>query len=208
VADRGNLTAQLLIRAYCRGLFPMAEHRHGPIRWCCPQQRAAIPLDHFHVPRRLQRRVRQSPFALQMDTVFADVIRACAEPRRASRETWINDQIINAYTALHAAGLAHSVEAWSTDPSHCTAARRPLLVGGIYGVALGGAFYGESMFSRVTDASKLCLVHLVEHLRQRGFVLFDVQYISSHLVQFGAQTMPRETFLNALAAALRLKVTW
>ena len=202
----GDLTAQLLLRAYCNGLFPMAEHRRGAIRWFSPSQRGVLPLASFHVPRRLRRRVRQAPFTVTMDRAFAEVIRACAEPRGTEGETWINDEIIDACAALHRAGLAHSVEAWSGCDGGTTA--RPVLVGGIYGVALGGAFFGESMFSRSTDASKICLVHLVEHLRRSGFVLFDVQYVNPHLEQFGVTSVPRETYMRDLAPALAMEARW
>jgi len=205
--DQSNeLTAELLVEAYGRGLFPMADHRHGPIHWYAPHVRGVLPMASFHVPRRLRRRIRQAPFRLTVNRAFAEVMRACAEPREPGGGTWINDQIIATYTALHRAGLAHSIEAWPSQREAESVVQRP--VGGIYGVALGGAFFGESMFSRETDASKICLVHLAQHLRHRGFVLFDVQFVNPHLAQFGAIGVPRETYLAELVRALAMEVTF
>ena len=172
------------------GVFPMADSRRGTIRWYAPDPRAIIPLDQFHAPRSLQRTIRQGTFAVRVNTAFGEVIRACA----ARRETWISDEIIAAYEALHRLGLAHSVECWQDG----------VLAGGLYGVALGGAFFGESMFTRVTDASKVALAALVERLRARGFVLLDTQYLTEHLARFGAVEIPRDTYMVLLAAALRL----
>ncbi len=185
-----RLTPELLIRAYCAGVFPMADSRRGRLRWYAPDPRAIIPLDGFHVPRSLARTIRRGVFEVRVNTAFGDVIRACA----ARDETWISDEIIGAYEALHALGLAHSVESWQGHE----------LAGGLYGVALGGAFFGESMFSRAADASKVALTALVDRLRARGFVLLDTQFLTPHLARFGAVEIPREEYLARLAAALPL----
>ena len=203
--DHLDLTPQLLVRAYRTGIFPMACSRTGPIEWHSPDPRAILPLEAgaFHVPKSLARRVRSDRFTITRNQAFDRVIRACAEPRRHHHDTWINPLLIAVYSELHRQGLAHSVEAWveGTDEGR-------LLVGGLYGVALSGAFFGESMFKRATDASKVCLVELVEHLRGRGFVLLDVQFSHPHLEQFGVAEIRRDHYLRRLEAALRLKVTW
>jgi leucyl/phenylalanyl-tRNA--protein transferase len=185
-----KLTPDLLIRAYAGGVFPMADSRAGRIRWYAPDPRAVIPLDAFHVPRSLHRTVRKGLFQVTTNADFPAVIRACAE----REETWISPEIEQAYTGLHRLGLAHSVEAW----------RQGQLAGGLYGVALGGAFFGESMFSRETDASKVALLALVERLRARGFALLDTQFITSHLARFGAVEIARDDYEQRLAGALRL----
>ncbi|MER3419401.1 MAG: leucyl/phenylalanyl-tRNA--protein transferase [Chloroflexota bacterium] len=182
------LTPDLLVRAYCVGFFPMADSRRGHIRWYSPDPRAVIPLDTFHVPRSLRRTMRRGRFDVRVNRAFGAVIRACAD----RPETWISDEIVRAYEDLHALGLAHSVETWQEER----------LVGGLYGVALGGAFFGESMFSRVTDASKVALVALVERLRARGFTLLDTQFLTPHLARFGAVEIARAEYLRRLAAAL------
>ena len=170
----------------------MAGARDGrAIRWYAPDPRAVIPLDAFHVPRSLQQTIRKGIFEVTVNADFPGVIRACAE---RGEETWISREIERAYTELHALGLAHSVECWKEDR----------LAGGLYGVALGGAFFGESMFSRETDASKVALVALVERLRARGFTLLDVQYLTPHLARFGAVEIPRAEYERRLAAALAL----
>jgi leucyl/phenylalanyl-tRNA---protein transferase len=183
-----RLTPELLVQAYCSGVFPMADHRGGRIGWYRPDPRAIIPLDAFHVPRSLRRTIGKGTFAVTFDRDFPAVIAACAE----REETWISAEIIRAYTALHRLGLAHSVETWRGDR----------LVGGLYGVALGAAFFGESMFSRETDASKVALVALVERLRQRGYTLLDTQYLTAHLARFGAVEIPRDEYERRLARAL------
>ncbi len=172
------------------GLFPMADSRRGDIHWYAPDPRAIIPLDSFHAPRSLLRTIRRGTFDVRVNTDFASVIRACA----ARPETWISDGIIHTYEELHRLGLAHSVECWHAGE----------LAGGLYGVALGGAFFGESMFSRATDASKVALAALVVRLRARGYVLLDTQYLTEHLARFGAVEIPRDTYTVLLAAALRL----
>jgi len=190
--DHG-LTPELLIRAYAAGIFPMAEGRDDPsVFWVDPRVRGVLPLERVHVPRRLMRTMRGKAFEVRCDTAFAEVIRACAAPKRSRRETWINRPIEDAVTGLYDMGFAHSVEAW----------RDGRLVGGLYGVALGGAFFGESMFSLVRDASKVALVHLVARLRLGGFRLLDVQFITDHLRQFGAVEIPGRMYLERLEDAL------
>ncbi len=185
-----RLTPELLVRAYCMGLFPMADGRDGPIHWYSPDPRAVFPLEAFHVPRSLRRTMARGRFEVRVNTAFGVVMRACAE----REETWISAEILRAYEELHALGLAHSVEAWHDGG----------LAGGLYGVALGGAFFGESMFTRVADASKVALAALVGRLRARGFVLLDTQFLTEHLARFGAVEIPREEYLRRLDRALRL----
>lgn len=198
-----ELTPDLVVRAYCIGAFPMADGRDGRIGWYSPDPRALIPLseDGFKVSRSLRRRVRSGTYRVTMDRAFDRVIRACAEPRPSDADTWINEEVIDVYNQLHHAGLAHSVEAWSDDDA-------TELVGGLYGVALNGAFFGESMFHRATDASKVCLVVLVDHLRTRGFELLDVQFVNPHLQQFGVMEVPREDYLGRLERVLDSDVRW
>jgi leucyl/phenylalanyl-tRNA--protein transferase len=162
----------------------------GRIDWYQPDPRAVFPLDTFHVPKSLAKTVRQGRFDMRVNADFEGVMRGCA----GREETWISEDIVQAYCALHEAGLAHSVEAWQGGR----------LVGGLYGVALGGAFMGESMFSRVTDASKVCLVHLVERLKARGFVLLDSQLPTEHLARFGQILIPHEAYMRQLKRALTL----
>ncbi len=188
-----GLDPELVLRAYAVGVFPMAEHRGDlGVHWIEPHVRGIVPLDGFHVPRRLARTVAAARFEARVDSAFDQVIRACAEPVAGRDETWINDAIIDAYTALHRMGYVHSVETW----------RDGALVGGLYGVALGAAFFGESMFGRARDASKVALVHLVERLKRGGFVLLDTQFLTEHLRQFGAIAVPRARYLELLADAL------
>ena len=194
-----ELTPDVVLRAYACGLFPMAERRDDPtLHWVEPELRGIIPLDAFHVPRRLARRVKSGAFELRVDSDFASVIRACAEPTPRRKETWINDQIITLYCALHERGNAHSVECW-------TGGR---LVGGLYGVRIAGAFFGESMFSHEADASKVALVHLVERLRRGGFRLLDAQFITPHLRAFGAVEVPRARYHALLRDALAADATF
>lgn len=191
------IPSDLLVSAYATGWFPMAVDE-GEIRWYSPDPRGILPLDRFHVPRRLARVLRSGAFRIEINRDFGAVIRACAEAERDSEEpgTWISDEIIESYSALHEAGLAHSVEAWQGD----------VLAGGLYGVAMGGAFFGESMFHRVTDASKVALAGLVAHMRERGFRLLDIQWVTDHLEQFGAIEIPRRSYLRLLEEALPLPV--
>jgi len=187
------LDVDLLLSAYAGGWFPMAV-APGEIRWFSPDPRGIIPLDTFHVPQRLARVVRSGRFEIRINTDFASVMRGCAE-RREPDGTWIDEEIFESYLALHRAGYAHSVEAW----------RDGALAGGLYGVALGAAFFGESMFHRVPDASKVALAALVDRLRGRGFALLDTQWVTEHLTQFGAREIPRRRYLRLLADALRLE---
>ncbi|MFM1768763.1 MAG: leucyl/phenylalanyl-tRNA--protein transferase [Verrucomicrobiota bacterium] len=185
------LTTDLLLRAYASGVFPMAVGPRNTVRWFSPDPRAVIPLDaRFHIPHGLRRTLRRQPFEVVVDRDFAAVIEACAT---AHGETWISPQIRRAYQALHEEGYAHSVECWQDGQ----------LAGGLYGVHLGGAFFGESMFHRVTDASKVALVGLVERLRAGGFTLLDTQWTTPHLSQFGTMEIPRDTYLQLLEESLR-----
>ncbi len=183
-----ELPLDLLRTAYRRGWFPMGEQGTRRIDWHSPDPRGILPLDAVHVPARLARVLRQGRFEIRIDTAFGEVLRACA----VRDDTWISDVIVESYTALHLAGDAHSVECW----------RAGRLVGGLYGVAIGGAFFGESMFHIETDASKVALVALVDRLRARGFALLDVQWVTPHLRQFGAVAIRRPVYLQRLRAAL------
>jgi leucyl/phenylalanyl-tRNA--protein transferase len=188
-----RLTAELLVRAYSAGIFPMAETGEAAtVFWLDPPVRGILPLDAFHVPRRLAKTVRRQVFDVRCDTAFGRVMRCCAEATRQRTDTWINGEIIRAYTELHERGCAHSVESWRGEE----------LVGGIYGVSLGGAFFGESMFWRQTDASKVALVHLVARLKLAGYRLLDIQFVTDHLRRFGAVDIPRGVYLQRLADAL------
>jgi leucyl/phenylalanyl-tRNA--protein transferase len=185
------ITPDIVLQAYRMGVFPMAESRHAAdIAWYDPQRRGILPIDKIHVPRRLRRTIRQQPYRITFDCDFEGVIRGCADARP---ETWINDEIIALYTELHRQGHAHSVEAWQGD----------ILVGGAYGISIGAAFFGESMFSTATDASKIALVYLVARLWRQGFTLFDTQFVNSHIAQFGVVEIPRAEYHRRLAAALR-----
>ena len=194
-----KLTPEILLRAYAEGLFPMAERRDDPtLYWVSPEKRGILPLDSFHVPRRLARTVRGNAFTVTADQAFRDVMLACAAPGPGRTESWINDEILHLYTALHAGGRAHSIECWQDGE----------LAGGLYGVRLGAAFFGESMFSRRRDASKVALVHLVNGLKRGGFVLLDTQFITAHLTQFGTIEIPRAQYLAKLADALNREALW
>jgi leucyl/phenylalanyl-tRNA--protein transferase len=182
-----------LIECYRRGVFPMADARHDRrVFLVDPARRGIIPLDGFHVPRRLARTVRAGRFEIRLDTAFAEVVAACAAPREGRMETWINEPIQAMCDALFERGLAHSVEAW----------REGRLVGGLYGVAIGAAFFGESMFSTERDASKVALVHLVGRLRAGGFTLLDTQFLTEHLAGFGAEEITRAEYGRRLASAI------
>ena len=189
------IPSDLLASAYAHGWFPMAGD-DGVIRWYSPDPRGIIPLDAFHVPARLARVVRSGRFRIEVDRAFAAVIRECAEAERDPDEpgSWINEEILESYVALHEAGIAHSVETWQGER----------LVGGLYGVAIGGAFFGESMFHLATDASKVALVALVDRLRARGYVLLDTQWVTDHLEQFGAIEVERSRYLRLLANSLKV----
>lgn len=212
-----------LLGAYRKGFFPMADVHTGDIHWHNPETRGVIPLTppspalvagEFHVPRTVRQRVRQGKFIITADRAFTAVIVGCADPNRSG--AWIDETIIRTYRLLHEAGHAHSIEAWLPDeegPREEDGSPSVRLVGGLYGVSIGSAFFGESMFSKPewggTDASKVCLVHLVAHLRRRGYTLLDTQMWSWHLEQFGCEEVPREAFLPVLAKACRKRsVTW
>ncbi|CAA7617852.1 Leucyl/phenylalanyl-tRNA--protein transferase [Magnetospirillum sp. LM-5] len=190
-----GLTPELLLRAYAMGVFPMAKAREDRrVYWVDPDERGILPLPDFHVPRSLKKVLRKAPFEIKVDTAFQAVMEGCAESKPGRDKTWINDEILAQFCLLHHLGLAHSVECW----------RGGELVGGLYGLALGAAFFGESMFSRTTDASKVALVDLVARLKQGGYVLLDTQFITDHLVRFGAVEIPREDYLAMLAAAMSM----
>lgn len=189
----GRLDPDLLLRAYTLGVFPMAENRDAAdVFWVEPKKRGILPLDRFHLPRSLARVLKAERFAITADAAFVDVMHGCAEAADDRRETWINPSIIAGYSALHARGNAHSVECWRGD----------MLVGGLYGVKLGAAFFGESMFTRERDASKCALVALVARLRVGGFRLLDTQFLTPHLARFGAVEVPRLAYKVQLAGAL------
>ncbi len=183
-----SLTPELLEAAYRQGIFPMADGRE--VRWYSPDPRGIIDFESFHLPKRLARTIRREPFEIVINRNFEAVIRACA----SRQETWISEEIIRAYLALHRSGKAHSVEAYAEGT----------LAGGLYGVALGGAFMGESMFTIQRDASKICLSFLVERLKNRGYLLLDTQFITSHLQSFGAVEISRPEYMRRLEKALAL----
>ncbi|GAB4384716.1 MAG: leucyl/phenylalanyl-tRNA--protein transferase [Phycisphaerales bacterium] len=207
-AARDQALVRGLLEAYRHGLFPMADPLSRMIRWYDPDPRAIIPLEPgaFRVPRSLRQRVRSGRFQITSDTAFERVIRACARPEKPE-ECWIDASIIEAYCTLHRHGHAHSIEAWLAGPEG-----RLRLVGGLYGVALGGLFAGESMFSRPdlggTDASKVCLVHLVGHLRRRGYLLLDTQFSNPHMARFGCREIPRLDYHRLLRAAVQASCSW
>ncbi len=191
-----EITPDLLLRAYALGVFPMAESSEDPdLYWVDPDQRGILPLDGFHLPKRLARTVRQDRFKTTINRDFDGTIRACAANRPDRPSTWINDQILTLYGELHRRGQAHSVECW----------REGKFVGGLYGVSLGGAFFGESMVSFERDASKVALVHLVARLRVGGFVLLDTQFVTKHLARFGTIEVPRDQYHDLLSEALTAK---
>jgi leucyl/phenylalanyl-tRNA---protein transferase len=188
-----EITPKILLQAYAAGLFPMAESADDPtLHWVDPEERGIIPLDAFHVPRSLRKTVIGGEFAIRVDTAFLRVITSCAEATNDRRTTWINDRILNLYTDLHKRGSCHSVESWFEGE----------LVGGLYGVRIGAAFFGESMFSRRTNASKVALVHLVARLNAGGFKLLDAQFMNNHLVQFGSHSLSRAKYKKQLRTAL------
>ena len=188
-----GITPEILLRAYSIGLFPMAESADDPeIFWVEPDLRGVLPLNDFHVSKSLAKTIRRKPFKIRFDHDFEAVIAACAEETSGRPSTWINQTIRSLYASLFRMGHAHTVEAWDGDQ----------LVGGLYGVSLGAAFFGESMFSRRTDASKICLVHLVERLKENGFVLLDTQFTTEHLKTFGAIDVPKDEYEHMLAKAM------
>jgi leucyl/phenylalanyl-tRNA--protein transferase len=211
-----ELTPQNLIWAYCRGIFPMASSRDGEVRWYSPDPRAILPLDEFHASQSLMRRYRSGRYRITTDKAFRQVITHCSGPRKDDGDTWINEEIIDSFDQLNQMGYAHSIESWlptenptgprdDTNPEMDSNWR---LVGGLYGLSLGGAFMGESMFSTETDASRVCLVYLVEHMRERGHTLLDVQFNNEHMQQFGVAEISRDDYLEKLSKALTQKVSW
>lgn len=194
-----EITPDTMLKAYRLGLFPMAETRAANrLYWLDPEERGILPLDGFHVPRRLRRTMRGGRFTVTVDRAFPEVIAGCAASGEGREDTWINPDIERLFTALARAGHAHSVETWADGA----------LVGGLYGVAIGGAFFGESMFSRATDASKVALVHLVARLRLGGFTLLDTQFVTAHLARFGATEIPRERYKALLGLAIETPAVW
>ena len=192
-ASSSEITPEVLLRAYACGIFPMAESADDPtLFWVEPEMRGVIPLDGFRVSSRLARTVRSDAFSVTVDKAFKATIAGCAAPQAGREDTWINKRIRDLYCGLHALGHAHSVEAWQNGD----------LVGGLYGVALGRAFFGESMFHHVRDASKVALVHLVARLIAGGFELLDTQYVTAHLKQFGAIEIPRRRYVSLLGRAV------
>lgn len=191
VALGGDLSVERLLLAYRSGIFPWTV---DPISWWSPNPRGIFELETFHVSRRLAQIIRQRPYRVTRDRAFRDVISGCATPTARRGKTWISPEFIDAYTALHEAGHAHSVECWQEET----------LVGGIYGVSVGGLFAGESMFHRADNASKIALVQLIEHLRERGFALFDIQMVTAATKSLGAMEIPRNTYLKRLAQAIKL----
>ncbi len=188
-----ELTPDILLRTYAAGIFPMAESAEDPtLFWVDPETRGILPLEKFRVSRGLQRKLRRHLFEVRCDAAFEDVVRACAAKTSERPTTWINEEIIRLYLGLHAMGHAHSVECW----------RDGELAGGLYGVCIGGAFFGESMFSRATDASKIALAHLVARLRRGGYRLLDTQFATSHLEQFGVTEIGRNEYQAILSSAL------
>ena len=186
-----------LLACYRRGVFPMGDARDDPNLFLVdPDMRGILPLEAFHIPKRLQRRIKQEPFRVTADTAFSRVMEMCAESADGRETTWINSTILNLYSALHREGYAHSIECWDDSGQ---------LVGGLYGVSLGGVFFGESMFSRATDASKIALAYLVARLIEGGYVLLDAQFHNPHLEQFGLVEIPRADFKRRLKVALEVE---
>jgi leucyl/phenylalanyl-tRNA---protein transferase len=195
VAVGGDLSVPRLLLAYRSGIFPWTV---DPVTWWSPNPRAVFELDHFHVSHSLARTIRQGVFAITFDHAFEQVMKACAAPAPGRRSTWISPEFIQAYTELHRQGHAHSLECWKGEQ----------LVGGIYGVSIGGLFAGESMFHRASNASKVGLFHLVEHLRRQGFQLFDIQMLTGVTAQLGGITLPREQYLRRLANAVETRCSF
>ena len=183
----------MVINAYAQGIFPMADH-HGTIHWYAPDPRAILEHDNLHISRSLRATIRKGIYQIRTDTAFETVMRLCS----AREQTWINKSFIATYTQLHHAGLAHSVEAWKDN----------ILVGGLYGIALRAAFMGESMFSHATDASKVCLVSLVHHLKAWGYLLHDTQFLTPHLQSLGVTEILRAIYEHRLHQALQKQCTW
>ena len=193
--DKMMLTPQILLKAYSCGLFPMSESADDPeLFWVDPEVRGIIPLDQFHIPRSLKKVINRNVFEIKINTAFARVMRECAKETDDRPTTWINDTILKLYQDLFVSGHAHSVEAWKDGE----------LVGGLYGVSLGSAFFGESMFSRETDASKVCLAFLVKHMIKNKFTLLDTQFTTDHLMRFGAIDISRDEYAILLSKAMEV----
>ncbi|AQS87418.1 leucyl/phenylalanyl-tRNA--protein transferase [Neoasaia chiangmaiensis NBRC 101099] len=193
------MTPDMLLNAYAMGIFPMApDQSSDQLEWFMPERRGILPLDTFHVPRKLGRLVLSGRYRVTSDTAFPLVMRECAAAAAGRETTWISDRILALYGALHARGDAHSVEVWDDER----------LVGGLYGVSLGGAFFGESMFSRVTDTSKIALVHLAASLRRQSYILLDTQYPTPHLARFGGTDISADHYRTLLNRAMPLSVVW
>lgn len=188
------IDSEFLLNAYCNSFFPMADGKDGEIHWFSPERRGIIPLNGLKISRSLRQTLKKNIFEIRIDTDFEGVMRRCAE----REDVWISESIIESYLRLFRLGYAHSVESWVNGE----------LVGGLYGVAINGAFFGESMFSRKTDASKTALVHLVERLNERGFVLLDAQYVNPHLATLGCIEIPKQEYLELLASALKQVCTF
>lgn len=189
-----EITPHVLLKAYACGIFPMAENRSDPkIHWVEPELRGILPLNSFHIPRSLKKFIKKSSFQIRINTAFDSVVELCSQPAPNREGTWINERIKTLYSQLHEIGHAHSVETWQEGE----------LVGGLYGVSLGQAFFGESMFSRQTNASKVALVHLVERLNERDFCLLDTQFITDHLARFGAIEVTKREYQMLLERALQ-----
>ena len=187
------LTPDMLLAAYANGYFPMALEKDDPeLYWFSPEERGVLPLESFNIPRGLARAMKKHPYTITVDRAFEAVIRACGTITKERHETWINENIVQLYTALFAAGHAHSIEVWAEEK----------LIGGLYGVSLGGAFFGESMFSKAPDASKMALVRLVEILNAAGYQLLDTQYVNEHLKQFGVEAWTKRRYMTKLEKAL------
>jgi len=194
-----EITPDLVLRAYRAGLFPMAEGRgSGRLYWLDPKLRGVLPLDGFHLPRSLRRSVLSGRFRVTADRDFSAVLAGCAAPAPGREDSWINGEIEDLFNALHRSGQAHSIETWEEGR----------LVGGLYGIRIGGAFFGESMFARADDASKVALVHLVARLRRGGFTLLDTQFLNDHLARFGAMEIPQADYRSRLAKAVEIAATW
>ena len=194
------LTPELILEAYAQGLFPMAYNAESPyIHWICPEERGQLSITDIHFSKRLIKTIRSAPYIIKTNTDFSGVIAMCAENTDTRPETWINDPIRDVFIKLHKAGHAHSIEAWhDTEDGE-------VLVGGLYGLAIGSAFFGESMFSRANDASKICLAHLVARLWKGGFTLLDTQFVNDHLKQFGVYEVPHKEYKAQLDQALAIE---
>lgn len=194
-----EITPELIIRAYRAGIFPMAEDAEDEdLFWVSPEMRGIIPLDGFHLSTSLRKAIRKSGFVVKVDTDFDSIIDGCAEPDDGRESTWINATIRSVYGELYRRGIVHTVEVWDGNE----------LVGGLYGLAIGGAFFGESMFHRRTNASKMAMAHLVERLKAGGFVLLDTQFLTPHLASLGGVEIPREQYEERLAEALLVQGDW